>query len=113
MVLTTQSRATLGVLCRRKTRMLDLLGHVDTISLKVFYVGSYVGTEVFRCRGMVPTTQSRATLGVLCRRKTWMLDFSVPSDSISFLGFDMGCYVGLENNIKYLSQGRLFFVVGG
>ena len=74
MVLTTQSRATLGVLCRRKTRMLDLLGHVDTISLKVFYVGSYVGTEVFRCRGMVPTTQSRATLGVLCRRKTCMLD---------------------------------------
>ena len=49
------------------------------------------------------TTQSRATLGVFCRHKTWMLDFVVASDSISFLFFDAGLYVGLEDNTKYLS----------
>ena len=81
--------------------------------VKIEAISNICRIEVLHCRGMVTTTQSRATLDVLCRRKTWMLDFSVPSDSISFLGFDMGCYVGLENNIKYLSQGRLFFVVGG
>ena len=56
---------------------------------------------------MVLTSQSRATLGVLFRRKICVLDFSVPSDSISLLGFDLGFYVALEDNIEQLSHTSL------
>ena len=56
---------------------------------------------------MVLTTQSRATLSVLFRRKICMLDFSVPSDSITLLGFDLGFYVAWEDNMQQQSHTSL------
>ena len=57
--------------------------------------------------GVVLTSQSQATLRVLFRLQICMLDFSVPSDSISLFGFDLGFYVALEDNVKHLSHRSL------